>query len=87
MCMHLQGFGSQGCKDISEVVLTVRHDVVEEGPVLQDIPKDAERVVCIFRVPLVDEKADGCSSSCQHACNGIGCGLGRLSDELLWGCF
>ena len=23
LCMHLQGFGSQGCKDISEVVLTV----------------------------------------------------------------
>ena len=30
LCMHLQGFGSQGCKDISEVVLTVWQDVVEE---------------------------------------------------------
>ena len=31
--MHLQGFGSQGCKDIMEVVLAVRHDVVKEEPV------------------------------------------------------
>ena len=46
--MHLQGFGSQGCKDISEVVLTVRHDAVEEEPVLQGMPKYGERVVCIF---------------------------------------
>ena len=28
--MHLQEFGSQGCKDILEVVLTIRCDVVEE---------------------------------------------------------
>ena len=46
--MHLQGFGSQGCKDILEVVLTVRHDVVEEEPVLEGMPKYGERVVCIF---------------------------------------
>ena len=26
------GFGSQGCKDISELVLVVRHDAVEENP-------------------------------------------------------
>ena len=45
--MHLQSFGSQGCKDVSEVVLTVRCDAVEE-PVLQGMPKDGERVVCIF---------------------------------------
>ena len=49
------------------------------------MPKDGERVVCIFRVPAVDRQADGCSSSHQGACDGIGCGLGRLSDELLWG--
>ena len=42
---HLQGFGSQGCKEISEVVLTVRHDAVEEEPVLQDMPKDGEGVI------------------------------------------
>ena len=48
LCMHLQGFGSQGCKDISEMVLTVGHDAVEEEPVLQGIPKYGERVVCIF---------------------------------------
>ena len=46
--MHLQGFGSQGCKDVSEVDLTVRCDVVEEEPVLQGMPKYGERVVCIF---------------------------------------
>ena len=46
--MHLQGFGSQGCKVISEVALTVRHDAVEEEPVLQGMPKYRERVVCIF---------------------------------------
>ena len=38
LCMHLQGFGSQGCKDISEVVLTVWWDAVEEEPVLQGMP-------------------------------------------------
>ena len=51
------------------------------------MPKDGERVVCIFWVPVIDGQADGCSSSCQHAGNGISCGLGRLSDELLWGWF
>ena len=38
-CMHLQGFGSKGCKDISEVVLAVWHDVVDEEPVLQGMLK------------------------------------------------
>ena len=52
--MHLQVFGSQGCKDISEVVLTVWHDAVEEEPVVQGMPKDGEGVVCIFQVPVVD---------------------------------
>ena len=85
--MHLQGFGSQSCKDVSEVVLAVRHDVVEEGPVLQGMPKYGERVVCIFRVPVIDGQADGCGSSCQCTSNGIHCGLGRLSDGLLWGWF
>ena len=33
--MHLQEFGSQGCKDIPEVVLTFWHHAVEEEPVLQ----------------------------------------------------
>ena len=46
--MHLQGFGSQGCKIVSEVVLTIRCDAVEDEPVLQGMPKDGERVVCIF---------------------------------------
>ena len=45
LCMHLQGFGSQGCKNVSEVVLTVRHDAVEEEPVLQGMPKDGEGMV------------------------------------------
>ena len=48
LCMHLQGFGSQSCKDISEVVLAVRHVAVEEEPVLQGKPKYGERVVCVF---------------------------------------
>ena len=26
--MHLQAFGSQGCKDVSKVVLSIRHDAV-----------------------------------------------------------
>ena len=30
LCMHLQGFGFQGCKDVLEVVFAVRHYVVEE---------------------------------------------------------
>ena len=81
--MHLQGFGSQGCKDISEVVLTVRHDAVEEEPVLQGTPKDGEGVVGVLRVPVVGRQADGCCPSCQCTSNGISCGLGRLGGELL----
>ena len=46
--MHFQGFISQGCKDILEVVLAIRHDAGEEEPVLQGMLKDGERVVCIF---------------------------------------
>ena len=46
--MHLQRFVSQGCKDISEVVLTVMCDAVEEEPILQGMPKNGEREVCIF---------------------------------------
>ena len=49
LCVHLQGFGSQGCKNTSEVVLTVRCDAVEEESVLQGMPTYGERVVCIFR--------------------------------------
>ena len=85
--MHLQEFGSQDCNSVLEVVLTDRHDAVEEEPVLQGMPKDGERVVCIFRVPVIDGQADGCSSSCQCTSNGISCDLGRLGDELLWGWF
>ena len=48
LCMHLQGFGSQGHKNILEGVLAVRHDAVEEEPVLQGMPKYGVRVVCIF---------------------------------------
>ena len=84
LCVHLQGFGSQGCKNVSGVVLTVRHDAVEEEPVLQGMPKYKERVICIFQVPVIDGQADGCTSSGQCAGNGISCGLGRLGDQLLW---
>ena len=59
--MHLQGFGSQDCKDISEVVLTVWQDAVEEEPVLQGMPKYGG-VVGIFGVPVIGEQADGSSS-------------------------
>ena len=82
LCVHLQGFGSQGHKNVSEVVLAVRCDAVEEEPVLQSTLKYGERVVCIFQVPVVDGQADVCSCSSQHASNGISCGLGRLSDQL-----
>ena len=54
LCMHLQGFGSQGCRDILEVVLAVRHDAVEEESVLQGMLEDGERVVCIFQAPVID---------------------------------
>ena len=87
LCMHLQGFGFQGCQDISEVVLAVRHDVVEEDPVPQGTPKDGEEVVGILGVPVIDGQADGCGPSCQCTSDGISCGLGRLCDELLWGWF
>ena len=48
LCVHLKRFGSQSHKNVSEVVLAVRHDMVEEKPVLQSMPKYGERVVCIF---------------------------------------
>ena len=87
LCMHLQGFGSQGCKDISEVVLAVWWDAVEEKPVLQDMAKYGEGVIGILGVPILDGQADGCCPSCQCTSDGIGCGLGRLGDELLWSQF
>ena len=81
LCMHLQGFGSQGCKEVSEVVLTVRCDADEEESVFQGMSlKDGERVVCVFQVPVIDGQADGWSSSCQCTGNGVSCGLGRLSE-------
>ena len=87
VCVHLQGFGSQGCKDISQVVLTVQHDAVEEDPVLQGMLKYGEGVVGIFGVPVVGRQADGCSSGSKYTDNGISCGLGRLGDQLLWSWF
>ena len=48
LCMHLQGFGSHGCKGILEMVLTVRHYVVGEEPVPQGMLKDGERMVGIL---------------------------------------
>ena len=85
--MHLQGFGSQGCKDVSEEVLTVDCNVVEKEPVLQGALENGERVIGIFQVPVMGGQADGCSLSCECTSNGMGCGLGRLGDELLWGWF
>ena len=87
LCMHLQGFGSQGCKDISEVVLAVWQDVVEEEPVLQGMPKYGEGVISVLGVPVIDGQADGCSSGSKCTGNGISCGLGRLSNQLLWNRF
>ena len=65
LCIHLQGFGSRGSKDISEVVLAVWQDVVEEKPVLQGMPKYGEGVIGILGVPVIDGQADGCHPSCQ----------------------
>ena len=48
LCMHLQGFGYQGCKNLSEVMLAVRCDAVEEESVLMGMPKYGKSVVCIF---------------------------------------
>ena len=62
LCMHLQGFGSEGCKDIYEVVLTVWWDVVEEEPVPQGMLKYGEGVIDVLGVPVVDGQADRCSS-------------------------
>ena len=84
LCMHLQGLGSQGCKDISEVVLTVWQNAVEEEPVLQGMTKYGERGVSILGIPVIDWQADGCHPSCQCTGNSICSGLGRLGDELLW---
>ena len=84
LCMHLQGFGSQGCKDISEVVLAVQWDVVEEEPVLQGMLKYGEGVIDILGIPVIDGQADGCCPSCQCTSDGISSGLGRLGNQLLW---
>ena len=83
LCMHFQGFGSQGCKDVSEVVLAVWQDAVEEEPVLQGTAKYGEGVIGILGIPVIDGQADGCCPSCQFTSNDISCGLGRLGDQLL----
>ena len=77
----------RAAKNVSEVVLTVWQDVVEEEPVLQGMAKYGERVIGILGIPVVDGQADGCHPSCQHTSDGIGCGLDRLGDELLWSWF
>ena len=82
--MHFQGFGFQGYKDISEVVLAVWQNAVEEEPVLQGMVKYGEGVIGILGIPVIDGQGDGCHPSCQCTSNGVGCGLGRLGDELLW---
>ena len=83
LCMHFQGFGSQGCKYVPEVVLTVWQNAVEEEPVLQGMAKYGEGVIGILGVPVIDGQADGCCPSCQYTSDGISGGLGRLDDELL----
>ena len=45
---RLQGFGSQSCKDVSEVILTVGRNVVEKEPVLLSALKNRERVIGIL---------------------------------------
>ena len=87
LCTHLKGFHSEGCKNISEVVLAVWWDVVEEEPVLQGTPKYGEGVIGILGNPVIDGHADGCCPSCQHTGNGVSSGLGRLGDQLLWSQF
>ena len=82
LCMH-----SQGCKDVSEMVLTVWQKAVEEEPVLQDTAKYVEGVIGILRIPVIDGQADGCCPSYQCTSNSVSCGLGRLDDELLWSWF
>ena len=54
LCMHFWGFGSQGCKDVPEVVLTIWQNAVEEEPVLQGKAKYGERVIGILGIPVVD---------------------------------
>ena len=54
LCMHLQRFGSQGCKDILEVVLAVWWNVVEEEPVLQGMAKYGEGMIGILGNPVID---------------------------------
>ena len=54
LCMHFQGFGSQGCKDMSEVVLTVWWNTVEEEPVPQGMAKYGEGVIGVLGVPVVE---------------------------------
>ena len=87
LCMHLQGFGSQGCKDISEVVLTIQENALEEEPGLQGMPEYGQGLIGILGFPVIDRQAVRCHSSCQHTSNAIGCGLGRLDNQLLWSWF
>ena len=84
LCMHLQGFGSQGCKDVPEVVLAVWQNAVKEEPVLHSMAKYGERVIGILGIPVIDWQADGCCPSCLCTSDGISSGLGRLGDQLLW---
>ena len=80
--MHLQRFGSQGCKDVLEwsllsSVMWLRRS--QFSRVCQNMEKE-----WYASFESQSYGTDGCSSSQQCTGNGIGCGLGRLSDELLW---
>ena len=82
--MHPQGFGSQGCEDISEVILNVNCNAVEKEPVLQGVSENGQRVIGIFQVPVVGGHADECISNHECTRHSISYGFGRLGDKLLW---
>ena len=86
--MHASpGIWFPGLQNISEAVLTVWWDAVEEEPVLQGMAKYGEGVIGILGIPVADGQADGCCPSCQHTSNGVSSGLGRLGDQVLWSWF
>ena len=52
--MYFKGFGSQGCKNISEAVPAVWWNAVKEEPVLQGMAKYGERMIGILGIPVID---------------------------------
>ena len=53
LCVELKCFCSKGCKDVAEVILTVRLNPVQEEPVVECLSEQHKGTVSIFCVPVI----------------------------------